>query len=99
MAKITKLPALSIIDGFKGKLDYYVYMGIPCVRKWPKSPGHDRAPAVQEQWPTFSFAASSWNILSQDVKDAFTQMAKSIGCTGRDIYMKAYIDGSAVTLG
>lgn len=98
MAKITKLPGQAIIDGFKGTLDFYLWKGIACVRKWPRSPGHDRAPAVESKWPAFSFAASSWLVLAPEVRNAFNEMAKSIGCTGRDIYVKAYIDGTAVTI-
>ncbi|GAH90840.1 unnamed protein product, partial [marine sediment metagenome] len=33
MAKLTALPSLDIIRGFKGTLDFYIRRGVPCVRK------------------------------------------------------------------
>ncbi|GAI98357.1 unnamed protein product, partial [marine sediment metagenome] len=59
MAKLKVLPHQAIIDGLKGKVDFYLHRGIPCARKWPKSPGHLRAPAVMAQWQTFTDAAQA----------------------------------------
>lgn len=98
MAKITKLPGQDIIDGFKGVLDFYVYMGIPCVRSWPKSPGHDRAPAVQAQWLAFSWAAKNWANLSLEVKGTYNQLAVGTNMTGKDIFTKGFINGSTLYL-
>ncbi|GAI21985.1 unnamed protein product, partial [marine sediment metagenome] len=49
MAVITKMPGMAIVNGFKGTLDFYVHCGTNCVRKWPRSPGHSRAPEVEAQ--------------------------------------------------
>jgi len=91
MAKLTALPEQAIISGFKGTIDFYEYMGIPCARKWPRSPGHARAPAVEAQWPVFTDAVHSWDTLSQDVKDAYNSMASATGLSGRDLSTKFYI--------
>jgi len=91
MAKLKKLPGINIINGFKGVIDFYVWMGIACVRKWPRSPGHFRAPAVEAQWPAFTWAASNWKNLSLEVKDAYNQMAVSTNLTGKDLFIKGYI--------
>lgn len=91
MAKLVKLPSLAVINGFKGTIDFYLNMGIPCARSWPSSPGHDRAPAVEEQWPIFTTATRLWNELSQEVRDAYKQMASGLHLTGRDIFIKGYI--------
>lgn len=93
MAKLAKMPNQAIIDGFKGAIDFYVYMGIPCARKWPKSPGHSRSPAVMAQWPIFSYAAKEWNNLSKAVRDAFQELATDSGLSARDMFMRAYIQG------
>ncbi|GAJ24730.1 unnamed protein product, partial [marine sediment metagenome] len=76
MAKITKMPGMAIVAGFKGTLDYYVHCGVNCVRSWPRSPGHDRAPAVEAQWAAFSWAASNWKELALPVKEAYNHMAQ-----------------------
>lgn len=96
MAKIKKLPGLAIINGFKGKLDFYVWMGIPCVRSWPRSPGHDRTPAVETQWPAFAFAGSYWESLSTEVQQAYVSMASGFPVTGRDIFTKSFISGKSI---
>ena len=98
MAKLTKLPGLNIINGMKGKIDYYIYMGIPCVRMWPKSPGHNRAPAVQAQWPAFTWAAKNWPNLAKEIKEAYNQLAVSTTMTGRDLFLKSFLNGSLLYL-
>lgn len=96
MAKILEMPSKTVIDGFRGILDFYVYMGILCVRKWPRSPGHFRAPAVEAQWTTFAFAGSYWESLDATVKDAYNAMAIGKGVTGRDLFTKGFISGNII---
>jgi len=68
-------------------------MGIPVARKWPRSPGKRRTPAVEAQWPIFAAAAKLWNELSQEVKDAYIKMASGTALAGRDLFTKSYITG------
>lgn len=98
MAKITKMPAQSIINGFKGTLDYYVWKGIACVRRWPRSPGHRRTPEVEAKWPAFAWAASNWNSLTAEVQAAYKRMAQNTVLTGRDIFMKSFITTKHISL-
>ncbi len=93
MAKIGKLPGNRVISGFKGTLDYYIWMGIACVRKWPRSPGHKRTPAVQAQWPAFTTASRLWNRLSPEVQDTYKRMAIPMGKSGRDLFTRGYLSG------
>jgi len=96
MAKITKLPGIAVIKGFRGTLDFYVWRGIACVRKWPRSPGHDRAPAVQAQWPAFSEATKLWSQLSPEVQDAYNRMAAGTHLSGRDLSVKLYLSNLSI---
>ncbi len=91
MAKIKKLPGLAVISGFKGTLDFYVWNGIACVRRWPRSPGHRRAPAVEAQWQAFTDAAKLWMQLSPEVKDAYRQMSAGLRLSNRDVFIKLYL--------
>lgn len=93
MAKLTALPEQTIISGFKGTIDYYVYMGIPVARSWPRSPGKHRAPAVEAQWPSFSTAAKEWSKLSPAVQAAYYSLAQSSGLDGRDLQVRGYLSG------
>ena len=91
MAIITNMPGLEIIDGFKGTLDFYVYMGLNCVRTWPRSPGKIRSPAVMAQWAAWRYIASQWNYLSPEVRRAYEQTATGSSLTGRDLFTKSFI--------
>lgn len=93
MAKLLVMPQQAIIDGFKGNIDFYVNMGIPCARAWPKSPGNARSPAVMAQWPLFSYASKEWNNLSQTVQNAYEELATNSGLSGRDMQVRAYLTG------
>lgn len=101
MARLKVLPSLDIISGFRGVIDYYVYYpscpaetgvkGTPCARRWPRSPGHHRAPAVEEGWAAFSWSAANWNSLSTEVQDAWRQLATGTPKTGRDLFTLSFI--------
>ncbi len=93
MAKLTELPSEAIISGFKGTLDYYLWNGIAVCRKWPRSPGRSRSPAVEAQWPAFTFAAKEWKNLSKVVQDAYHKLATGSGLSGRDMQVRAYLTG------
>lgn len=93
MATLTNLPAQAIIDGFKGTIDFYMLNGVPVARKWPRSPGHDRSPAVQATWPTFTAAVHAWPTLSEEVQSSYREMAMGSGISGRDLFIKGYIKG------
>jgi len=91
MAKILRFPAQHVIDGLKGKLDFYVHDGQACVRTWPKSPGRVRAPAVMAQWAAFSAASRVWASMSPSVQAAYNHMAGSSRWSGRDLATRSYL--------
>jgi len=93
MAKLDKMPDQHIIDGFKKSIDFYEWMGIPVARKWPRSPGHLRAPAVMEQWAAWSYIAKAWGPLPQDIKDAYAAMVVGTDWTPRDLFTRGYLSG------
>ena len=103
MAKLAALPSLDIISGFRGVIDYYVNfqtcpvetgeVGTPCARRWPRSPGHRRAPAVEAQWDNFTFAAQNWNNLSPEIQAAYEAMATGSALSGRDMFARSYLKG------
>lgn len=103
MAKLKALPELNKISGFRGKVDYYLYhptcnpelkgAGIPCARRWPRSPGPKRAPLVEAQWSTFTYASQHWSELSEEIQDSYRKMAEGTGLTGRDMFTRSYLTG------
>lgn len=98
MGKLTQMVNQAIIDGFKGKIDFYYYKGIPVFRKWPKKPDQPRTPNVQAQWPAFTVASKSWNLLPPEVQDAYRRMSAGSFMSGRDIFTKTYINGDFIKL-
>ena len=93
MAKLLVMPNQTIVNGMKGKVDFYLWMGIPVARRWPRSPGPRRAPLVEAQWPRWTYATRIWNTLSSVMQDAWRETARNTGLTGRDLQIKAYIEG------
>jgi len=91
MAIIKEMAGKKVIDGFRGVIDFYYYMGLPIARAWPRSPGKKRSPAVMAQWAAWSYASKHWNYLSPEVRRAYEQTATGSSLNGRDLYMKAYI--------
>lgn len=93
MARLTSLPELGIIAGYKGKIDFYYWMGVPCARAWPKSPGKSRSTRVSAQWPAFTQAAREWALLSPSVQAGYNSMAQNGGLDGRDLQVRSYLSG------
>jgi hypothetical protein len=96
MAKLASLPERNIIDGFKGVIDYYVRDGVAIVRKWPRRPSKERAPAVQAQWPAWTDAMQLWNTLDPSVQAAYNTMASGSSLSGRDMMVKMYMNGRTI---
>lgn len=94
MAKLTNMPSLKVINGFKKTIDFYYWMGIPVAREWPRKPDGERSPAVREQWPLFVYAARLWQQLSPVVQRSWNEMATGTALTGRDLQIRAYIGGA-----
>lgn len=91
MAKIKKLPGDKVISGFRGILDFYLYMGIVCVRKWPKKPSMPRSPASTATATIFGYAAHIWGQLSPEIMQAYQETAAESSLTARDTFVKSFI--------
>jgi len=91
MAKLTALPHQSIIDGFKGTLDFYVWRGIPCVRSWPRKPLLPRSPAVQRTAAVFGYLATFFTDTPANIRDRASAIGDGTSWTWRDVrYRAAY---------
>lgn len=84
------LPGMSIIDGFKGTIDFYYYMDMPCFRKWPENKGRSQTPASVAQQPAFAYVARLWDSVSPFVKEAYDSLAFSCGLHRKDWFTRAY---------
>lgn len=93
MARLAVLPEQAIIDGFKGVVDFYVYKGQPCARKWPRLARYTRSQAELAGQTAFAYAASSWVTLSAEVRQTYVNMAIGTVLTAREWFMKGYMSG------
>jgi len=96
MARLAALPSVDIISGYRGKVDFYVWLGIPCSRRWPRWKIRSRAAAVQAQWSVFNDAVQEWNSLPQEIRNAYKAMATGSTLSGRDMMVKMYINAKSI---
>lgn len=96
MARLNALPSVDTISGYRGTIDYYVWLGLPCARRWPRWKIKTRSAALQSQWPVFRDAVSLWNELSPEVRDAYKSMASGSTLSGRDMMVKMYINAKTI---
>jgi len=89
MARIHLLPSESEIHGYKGVLDFYLWRGLPVVRKWPYNPKSHHSPATIAAAEKFGAVTTSFHLLQADQLDIFTADAQDHTRTARDIYMTA----------
>ena len=94
MAIIKEMVSRKIIDGFKGTVDFYVYKGVPCARRWPRSQGKSQTPASVAQWPVFRRAAELWSQVSPEVRQAYEDMTAGTNLTAKDMFFRGYISGT-----
>ena len=93
MAILKHMIGEKVISGFKGVIDFYYYMGIPCARTWPHSPGHKRSPEVMAGWPAFTYSVREWNNISPVVRRAYESLTMNSGLSARDLFMRSYMKG------
>ncbi|MBA7629677.1 hypothetical protein ES703_37180 [subsurface metagenome] len=93
MVVLRELPKQSIIDGLKGILDFYLWKGIPCCRKWPRKPQMPRTPAVQETAAQFAHIMHVSTILPVFVIKQYRRMAEGTTWRWQDFLVCAYFKG------
>lgn len=96
MAKLEALPSSQIIDALAGVIDYYLYMGIPVARSWPRKRSIPPTPQERANWPVFSDATKLWNTLDPTIQAAYNKMAAGSTLSGRDMMTKMYINAKKI---
>lgn len=101
MAIIKQLPAMNIIDGFRGVLDFYVLCRggeakTVCVRKWPVTPKTSLTAGTVAAQKPFASAASAVTKVDQNIKDIYSDMAGSSSFTWKDVAISLYLNGTKI---
>jgi len=90
VAVIERLPAQSVIDGFRGVLDFYVYKGLNVVRSWPRGKGLGLAPGTIATQPLFTRSARLKKHYSQICSVAARRYGMAGTSTWQDVLTSAY---------
>lgn len=98
MAKIGKLPDQQIIDGFKGVVDFYLYMGIPCARKWPVWKPREPTLLEKANQEKFAYINKAYKTLPVEIIEAFEREASATPFTAKDLVVRAYMKGLGLEL-
>jgi len=94
VVRLAALPAQAIIDDFKGKVDFYVYKGQPCARRWPTWPRRVATGQEAANQQAFAYAIKSWNELSEYIRQMYYFMAAGTGLSPRDFFVRSYLKGN-----
>ena len=95
MAKLEALPSQGIIDGFRGSVDFYYYLGIPVARKWPRSPGKTRTPKVEATAQQFAWVQQSLKSASPAIIQSWKDMHPEAPFTWRDWATRQTLAGAS----
>lgn len=90
MVRLSGVPARSIVLGLKGAVDFYSWKGVPVARRWPRSPGKLRAPAVAAQYDDFKTVTQGFKTIDSTVIPALSSMASGTQLTTKDVQVQLY---------
>lgn len=91
MAKVEAMPSRAVIDGLRGKIDFYRWNGIACVRKWPRFKPTSMTEASKAHQPAFRYISQSTPLLSSEVVESWRWLADQSNLTWRDWLTRAYL--------
>lgn len=87
------MPSKAIIDGLKGKVDFYLFRKTPVARKWPVWHPRDPTPAEASNQQAFAYINRVAKDLPVFVIDQYKRMAESTPFTWKDLLVRAYMKG------
>jgi hypothetical protein len=101
MAVIEQLPAMNIIDGFRGTLDFYVLCRgqkkkTVVVRSWPRFRRSNMSAASVAAQTPFAAAAAAVAQADADVQKLYAAMAEDTTYTWKDVAISLYIKGDYI---
>jgi len=91
MARLKALPAIEVIRGFKGVVDFYLWRGLPCARAWPRFSRTRWTAPSRASAALFGLIIKAYSLLGATPKAAFDDDAADQPRTGRDIYVSAVL--------
>lgn len=93
MAKPDKMPQQTIIDGFKGLIDFYYWKGIAVARRWPRYYARTPTPAEATNQADFAYINKLYSTLPAIIIDALQDHATGTTQVPKDYLVRAYLKG------
>lgn len=93
MAVLNRMPEKAIVDGFKGRVDFYVHKTRPMARRWPRYYPRKSTAAEKANQDSFAYINRAWATLPSFLQRQYSRMAQSTPFTGKDIYIRLYMNG------
>jgi len=90
---------MAVIDGLRGKLDYYNWCGLCIVRSWPRMHIKERAPGVVTAQQVFAYAHHTASTLPANVVETWQELASKSNLTWKDWLARAYVGGTLTAPG
>lgn len=94
MVVLTEMPNQAIIDGFKGVIDFYLWRGLPCARKWPVWRKRKPTPREKAAQDAFAEAMRATKTMPEYIIDQYRRMAEGTRWRWQDIFLRAYLTGT-----
>lgn len=91
MARLKALPSLDVIRGYKKVLDFYLWRGVPCVRRWPVTPRSRRTAASNAAAALFGQISRAYGLLSPVARGFLRAEAADQPRTARDLYLSGVL--------
>lgn len=89
MPRLKNLPSLDVIHGYRGVLDFYLWRGLACVRKWPVNPKSHHSEATKAAAATFGDVSKAWSLIGGEILAAYQENAKDQPRSSRDVFFAA----------
>ena len=87
------MPSRDIIDGLAGTIDFYLWNGIACARKWPHYPPRKPFEAEASNQADFAYINKLAPTLSPLIIENAKLMAAGTKLTWKDLIVMGYMSG------
>ncbi|GAI70901.1 unnamed protein product [marine sediment metagenome] len=87
MARLTALPAIEVIRGLKGIIDFYLWKGLPCARAWPRWRPARQSEASKAAALFFGAVVKSYSLLGDLPLAAYRHDAADQPRSARDLFV------------
>lgn len=93
MAKLNAMPAQSIVDSLAGIVDFYLWRGIPCARKWPRCTSIPRTTGEQLAAAEFAYVNKQASSVPLNLQAQYSELAAASSLTWKDWLTRLFLSG------